>query len=137
MSRSGYVDDCDDNWALIRWRGAVKSAIRGRRGQAFLREMIAALDAMPVKVLHPHELLTEAGNVCALGAVAQARGMDVSPLDPYDAESVAAAFGLPEALTREIVFINDEVGWRSTSPAERWKWMRQWAVENLTRDPDA
>jgi hypothetical protein len=37
MSRSGYSDDLE-NWSLIRWRGAVASAIRGRRGQAFLRE---------------------------------------------------------------------------------------------------
>jgi len=41
MSRSGYSDDCDV-WALIRWRGAVKSAIRGARGQAMLRELIQA-----------------------------------------------------------------------------------------------
>lgn len=44
MSRSGYNDDCD-GWALIRWRGAVNSAINGKRGQAFLRELVAALDA--------------------------------------------------------------------------------------------
>jgi len=47
MSRSGYSDDCDDQWSLICWRGAVKSAIRGKRGQAFLKEMLAALDALP------------------------------------------------------------------------------------------
>jgi len=98
-----------------------------------MRELIAALDAMPVKELHAHELRTAEGNVCALGAVAQARGLDVSPLDPEDTESVAAAFGLPDALTREVVFMNDEIGPRSTSPAERWKWMREWA-ENKLRD---
>lgn len=32
MSRCGYSDDYDQ-WALIRWRGAVESAIRGKRGQ--------------------------------------------------------------------------------------------------------
>ncbi len=46
MSRSGYVDDID-NLALINWRGAVKSAIQGKRGQAFLRALVDALDAMP------------------------------------------------------------------------------------------
>ena len=34
MSRSGYTDECD-GWELVRWRGAVNSAIRGKRGQAF------------------------------------------------------------------------------------------------------
>lgn len=134
MSRSGYIDDCDDQWSLIRWRGAVAAAIRGRRGQAFLRELIAALDAMEVKELHAHELRTEEGNVCALGAVAQARGMDVSQLDPEDTKGVAMAFGLPDALTREIVYMNDEIGFRGTNPAERWKWMREWAASNLRRE---
>ena len=29
MSRSGYTDECD-GWELVRWRGAVNSAIRGK-----------------------------------------------------------------------------------------------------------
>ena len=44
MSRSGYIDDMDDRWAAIMWRGAVKSAIKGKRGKAFFKEMLAALD---------------------------------------------------------------------------------------------
>lgn len=35
MSRSGYSDDCY-GWELICWRGAVNSAIKGKRGQSFL-----------------------------------------------------------------------------------------------------
>jgi hypothetical protein len=131
MSRSGYVDDPEDNWSLIRWRGAVKAALRGRRGQAFLRELIAALDAMEVKELHAHELRTEDGNVCALGAVAQARGLDVSPLDPLDTESVAAAFGLSDALTREVVYMNDEAWFGERGPAARWRKVREWAEANI------
>ena len=46
MSRSGYGDDIGQ-WDLIRWRGAVQSAMCGKRGQAFLKEMLAALDALP------------------------------------------------------------------------------------------
>lgn len=42
MSRSGYTDDCDDQWALIRWRGAVNSAIKGKRGQQALRGRLDA-----------------------------------------------------------------------------------------------
>lgn len=57
MSRSGYSEDCDNDWSLIRWRGAVKSAIRGKRGQALLKEMLEALDAMPVKRLIRGELV--------------------------------------------------------------------------------
>lgn len=44
MSRHGYSDDChDDILSFGQWRGQVASAIRGKRGQAFLKELIAAL----------------------------------------------------------------------------------------------
>jgi hypothetical protein len=43
MSRSGYVDDVDQK-DLAMYRGAVASAIRGKRGQALLREMREAMD---------------------------------------------------------------------------------------------
>ena len=68
MSRSGYTDDYD-GWDLIRWRGAVHSAIRGRRGQAALREIIAALDALPEKWLAANSLETADGDYCTLGAL--------------------------------------------------------------------
>ena len=107
MSRSGYSDDLD-TWDLIRWRGAVKSAIRGKRGQALLREIAAALDAMPVKELAAESLVTADGDYCTLGAVGAARGIDLTLLDPEDPDQVARAFGVAEALVKEIVFHNDE-----------------------------
>lgn len=82
MSRSGYTDDWDgENWDFIRYRGAVKSAFRGARGQAFLKEMIATMDAMPIKRLVRNELetfdrvsfshwgLIPCESVCAIGSV--------------------------------------------------------------------
>ncbi len=51
MSRSGYCDDLDDPLELGRWRAQVASATRGKRGQKLLRDMLAALDAMPEKRL--------------------------------------------------------------------------------------
>jgi hypothetical protein len=44
------------NGACIRWQGVVKSAIRGKKGQAFLKELLSALDAMPEKKLIAEEL---------------------------------------------------------------------------------
>lgn len=129
MSRSGYVDDCDDEWQLIRWQGAVKSALRGRRGQAFLRELIAALDALPEKRLIANSLSTDEG-CCALGAVGRARRMNVRDLDPQNMESIAAAFGLADAMSREIVWINDEEGYGDT-PESRWLRVRRWAESEL------
>ncbi|MDR5801161.1 hypothetical protein [Caballeronia sp. LZ001] len=107
MSRSGYSDDCD-GWALIRWRGAVNSAIKGERGQAFLSELAAALDAMPEKRLIADELETADGDFCTIGVLGAARGIDMSKLDPDDREAVAEAFNIAPALAAEIVFENDE-----------------------------
>lgn len=138
MSRSGYTDDCWDddgaNWRMICYRGAVASAIRGKRGQAFLREMIEALDALPEKRLIAEELRTPEGDCCAMGAVAIRRGVDVSDLDPWDKESVAFVMGISVSLAREIAFENDENGWSGhTSPEARWSAMRRWAEGQLNQ----
>ena len=130
MSRSGLSDDGEDNWSFIRWRGAVKSAIKGRRGQAFLREMLAALDALPEHKLIRNDL-EKGESVCALGAVGKARGIDMSGVDPEDCEQVAPLFGIPDALTREIVWMNDEAFWRDT-PEERWTKMRAWVASYIS-----
>lgn len=110
MSRSGYSNDYgdDDPLALGRWRAAVKSAIRGKRGQAALRELAAAMDAMPVKALAAESLVTADGEFCTLGVLGQARGLDMQPIDPEDWDAVAEAFGIAPAMVREIVFENDE-----------------------------
>lgn len=132
MSRSGYSEDYDDQWALIRWRGAVASAIRGRRGQAFLHELLDALDSMENKRLR-RNALEESGEVCALGSLGKKRGMDMSDLDPDDYGTVAHEFGIPRALAQEIMFENDEVQWNKT-PEERWQRMRAY-IASLIKHP--
>ena len=97
MTRSGYSDDCD-NWQLIRWRGAVASAIRGKHGQALLREMAAAMDAMPVRELITETLAAD-GSYCALGVVGAARGIDLAAINTGNHDDVAAA-GALEAMAR-------------------------------------
>lgn len=127
MSRSGYTEDHDDNWALIKWRGQVASAIRGKRGQAFLKELIEALDTMPEKRLIAWELRKD-GQVCALGALGVKRGVDLESLDPYDYDTLSATFGVAHQLVQEIEWINDEVG---RAPEHRWQTVRDWACKQL------
>lgn len=109
MSRSGYVDSDDCNgFELGRWRSSVRRAIRGKRGQQALREILDALDAMPVKELAAESLITEEGEFCTLGVLGKARGVDIETLDPDDPDQVAAAFNIAPAMAREIVYENDE-----------------------------
>jgi len=163
MSRSGYTDDMDDQWAHIRWRGAVNSAISGRRGQQALHEIAAALDAMPEKRLTTNDLEAE-GEFCTLGVLGAARGIDLKNVDPDDPEAVADLFNLSPAMVREIVFENDEAvddyvfeeyevcgpmrerypDWEShkrthrvldpKAAEKRWFYMRRWVESNIKKD---
>jgi hypothetical protein len=130
MSRSGYSDDMDDQWQFIRWRGAVASAFRGKRGVSFLTEMLAAMDALPEKRLITDEL-DQGGAVCAIGSVGKARGMDMGKMDPHEPETVAAKFGIAHAMASEIVWMNDEVGSHRETPEERFIRMRKWIKDEI------
>lgn len=128
MSRSGYTDDCDN---LGLWRAAVARATDGKRGQAFLREMAAALDAMPVKELIAGEVVRDNEHVCAIGSVAVARQLDVQHLDIGDGEAVGQAFGVARALACEIAYENDDGGPYTETPAARWQRMRSWVDKQI------
>ncbi len=132
MSRAGYSGDYDDNWSAIIWRGAVTSSIRGKRGQAFLREMLETLDAMPEKRLISDDLRV-GGEVCAIGSVGARRGVDLEALDPWNYDKIAEVFGIAPALVREIEFMNDEAGgyWHPDTPERRWQRVRQWVAEQI------
>jgi hypothetical protein len=129
MSRSGYSEDCDN---LGLWRATVARSINGKRGQAFLREMAAALDAMPAKELINGDVVRSDKSVCAIGSVALARGLNVAELDVTDRDSVGKTFGIAPALAAEIAFENDDdFGYGDRTPAERWTRMRKWVSANL------
>ena len=133
MSRSGMSDDCDNVWQWIMWRGRVASATRGRRGQAMLRDLLAALDAMPQKRLIAHELIAN-GEVCAIGSLGLARGVEIEKIDVYDYDAVAATFGVAAPLVQEIEWTNDDGDvWKET-PEQRWQRMREWVARQIKPD---
>lgn len=150
MSRSGYSDDADGNIAL--WRGQVASATRGKRGQRFFKELLDALDAMPKKELHAEVFDEQDGRVCALGALAQVKGIDTSNLDPEDdwaAEYLANKLDVAHQLTREVIYTNDEAvrgnyirldhhrlhglhyARLEPSPYDRWRLVREWVARQI------
>lgn len=151
MSRSGYSDDfgCDDQWSLIMYRGAVNAAIRGKRGQDFLRRLAALLDAMPVKRLAGYDWAREDGVSCALGVALEAEKPELheaskswDPEDDNNAHLAASALNVAPSLAREIIWLNDEgLGhfmhrpWGFIGPidrdAERWLAVRRWVAENI------
>lgn len=127
MTHSGYVDG---------YERSVGNALASKRGRAFLFELRDALDAMPVKELISGDLINENGECCALGAVARARGMDVSDVDPGCREEVGRRFDIAPCMAAEIAFENDtnRMFGPELCPAERWKHMRRW-VDQVLEDP--
>ena len=59
MNRSGYSDNHEaPDGEYFLWRHAVQRSIDGKRGQYMLRDLLAALDAMPNKVLAAEPLVS-------------------------------------------------------------------------------
>ena len=132
MSRSGYTDDAPH---LELYRANVRRTIHSKRGQQFLAELLATLDAMPEKVLIDRELMDAGGAVCAIGAVCKARGMDVSRVDYDNPEAVGNVVGISRIMAAEIEYENDEGNWRERyeTPEQRWERMRKWAEDHLVK----
>jgi hypothetical protein len=138
MSRSGYSDDLDGNLMSL-YRGTVTRTIQGKRGQAFLKELLECLDAMPEKKLISGEL-EEHGAVCAIGSVGKKRGIDMNKLDPEDPGKVGNVFGISRTLAAEIVYMNDEWDYYENgqyipsylqTPEQRFVRMRKWVADQI------
>lgn len=134
MSRSGYSDDSDEGYGL--WRGAVLSAMRGKRGQALLRALADALDAMPDKRLGRSAFVDRNNCLCTLGALAAAKGMDLDALDDAadygDHQAIGDQFDIAVPLAQEIMWLNDEAGHYQETPEQRWQRMRAWVGEHIS-----
>ncbi len=127
--------------------GAIKSAIRGKRGQAFLRELADALDAMPVKQL-AFGALADDGCHCALGVLGEKRGLDLRALQPedlfdeWDQDAIARAFGVAKMLALEVQWINDDGADHMDDDDDRarnrrWRLVRDWVRRNIRESEPA
>lgn len=137
MSRAGYSDDYDLH-AIILYRANVDRAIAGARGQRFLRELAANMDAMEKKELVSGELEAN-GSVCAIGVMTRAKGVEVRWSTEHDidnADYVARQLDIAECMAREIVYENDlddfyHASTVAESPADRWHRMRNWVQKHI------
>lgn len=130
MSRSGYSNDLDV-LDLGRWRAIIASASRGKRGQAFFRDLLAALDAMPDRRLIASDIIDDSGCMCALGALAANKGVPPESLDAYDYESLGKTFDIAHQLAQEVMYENDEGQYPRETPEGRWHRIRAWAVSQI------
>ena len=117
---------------MRQWRLAVARAIQRKSGQAFLKEMKAALEALPEKKLLMENLQDEYedGAVSALGAIGRLRNLKMSNIDPEDYEQIAALFKVPHSLVCEVMYMNYDHWWR-LSPKARYKKVIGWLESQI------
>src|SRR5271169_5049168 len=89
------------------WRANLRRTMQSERGQAFLQELLEALDALPQKRLI-QGAMQQGREVCALGAVGLKRRINLGGLDSRNHDELAAAFGISSMLVQEIAYWNDQ-----------------------------
>lgn len=160
MSRIDYVD-CDDNADFLRacaFSANTQRHLKGEKGQKALKELEAALLALPEKKLIYSKFVVKDGDdnpdgaVCALGAMALKRLMDkgmtraeaisnldeTGPSDDVDSvweelKSTAQFMKLKMNFVWEVVEQNDEQCAKNTSAEDRYKHVLAWVQERIVR----
>ena len=120
VMRISYSDDEDFPGQFNIWQANCRRSLRGRKGQAALRRLEAALVAMPEKALRQGKLVAHDGSVCAIGALARAEGKlpEPEPLqtdefdDEYEDEGDTSEWatdnlGFPKLVAWKVVEQND------------------------------
>lgn len=137
------------------WDANCRRSIKGRKGQAALRELEAALLALPEKRLIADKLEDDEGRVCAIGALAKAKGVTPKADPDYEMEEVGVELGMPRMVAWKVVAENDvtlDKVWnvaegplapndypyqggllliRDVTPEERYEKMLAWVQEQL------
>lgn len=149
MSRINYSDDEDFQNQSMFWEANQERSIRGQKGQVALRELEAALLALPEKRLIAEELENAAGEVCAIGALVKFKGgenprvvddMGQAPLgdgeilwEEVEEATLEAAQGLgvPRLVALAVVYQNDDE-WRPFTPEQRYDKMLRWVQNALS-----
>ena len=118
--RVSFSDEEDYQGQFNLWHANCWRSRRGRKGQATLRELEAALLTMPVKELHVDVLVEPTGEACAIGAMLLQRkvneGMtreeaatELGKLDPYDTEHHGVEIGgMPRLVAWSVAVENDD-----------------------------
>jgi hypothetical protein len=149
--RLTFDEDEDFNNQSLLWEANQERCIRGKKGQAALRELEAALLALPQKRLITDELENAQGDVCAIGALARFKGKE-NPMigdsfgDPEDSLTIgvdeieratialAQELGVPRLAALAVVRENDEDDYYpvTVTPERRYERMLKWVQDALS-----
>lgn len=132
MSRISYSEDEDYPGQFELWQANCRRSIKGKHGQEELRALRDALLALPDKCLIHEALTDDEGGVCAIGAYAKHKGLDLQKFDPEDeTDEVGIAAGMPALVAWKVVEMNDMEFHSRFSPEERYARMLEWVNKQL------
>lgn len=160
--RLNYSDDEDYPGQFNIFQANCRRSLRGKAGQRELRELEAALLALPTKRLIHGALTDDDGGVCAIACYAKHKGVDLSTFDP-DAnysDEVGIAGGMPRLVAWKVVEQNDfqidgrwiraegpainiwghrgpDSVWMEYTPEERYEKVLAWVRSELRPSVDA
>lgn len=143
---------CEDedfpNQAYL-WEANQRRSLKGKKGQAALRELEAALLALPEPRLIADEFENAQGEVCALGALARFKGKENPKTadvlihdevyneyydDGYLMEGagleLAASMDVPRMVALAIIYHNDD-SWQPLTPEQRYDRVLAWTRRQL------
>ena len=141
MSRSSYSDEFGEDFPgqLDLFRANVRRSIRGKAGQARLRELRDALLGLPIRSLEAGTFAggtPEAPKVCALGAWAlNKQGGDpgaansmlgVVDADDHETAVALSKHGWPRLVVLEAVYTNDDGNYGRETPEQRYARVMAW-----------
>lgn len=106
--RINYTDEEERPGQFALWDANCRRSMRGKAGQRELRELEAALLALPEKRLIDGALVDDEGGVCAIACYAKHKGVDLSNFDPEDeSDEAGIAGGMPRLVAWQVVAFND------------------------------
>jgi hypothetical protein len=138
--RIGYSDEEDYPGQFGLWQGNCSRSLSGRNGQASLRELEAALVALPSKRLIANEL-DDGEDVCAIGALVRYKQHTPKADPECEMEDIGVECGMPRLVAWKVVELNDiELDYRWTggsrvpyTPEERYISVLQWVRKQLAQ----
>lgn len=141
MTRISYSDDETYPGQFHLWQANCRRSLAGKNGQAALRELEAALMALPEKRLIAGAFEDE-GDVCPIAAVAKHRGLTATDIKAdldEEMEEVGVELGMPRLVAWKIVALNDiEIDGRymgtafiPVTPEDRYERVLAWVRGNI------
>lgn len=128
------------------WQANCRRSLKGKKGQSALRELEAALLALPEKRLIANKLQDRQGEVCALGALAKYKNHEMAVAETteddewddewdYDIdgsmEEFGVSLGMPRMVAWKVVALND-IELEGLSPESRYERVLAWTQRQIS-----